>query len=225
MMWLAIVFSLVEPPAAEPAAAVRTGDEPRTAEQAMQDRAMSHFDAGRLDEALAELAEGYRLYQKPSYFFNVGQIQRKKNNCHEAMVAYERFLSEATSPSEEMRVIATDHLTEARQCERAEKRRILRVTGWSLVGVGGAAAIGAAAFAIAAKRDSDRASRDAFDPALMAAGERADRFAIGFSIGALVAGLSGATLLWLAPSAAPAAPRLGMTWDGDALSVAYSRRF
>jgi hypothetical protein len=225
MTWIAIALLMLEPAPAEPVAAEVTSQQARTPEQALQERAMSHFDAGRLDEALAELAEGYRLYKKPSYFFNVGQIQRKRSNCHEALVAYERFLSEATAPSEEMRVIATDHLAEARQCERARKRRSMRVTGWSLVGVGGAAAIGAALFALEAKRDSDKASSRPYDPALTAAGERADRFAIGFSIGALVAGISGATLLWLAPSAAPAAPRLGMAWDGDALRLAYSQRF
>jgi tetratricopeptide (TPR) repeat protein len=190
----------------------------------MQDRARSYYDAGRYDEALAELAEGYRVYKKPNYFFNVGQIQRKKNNCREAVAAYERFLSEAAAPTEEMRTIAVDHLAEARDCESAHKRRIMRAAGWSLIGVGAASAIAAGLFALEAKRDSDRASRGPYDPSVMADGERADRFAIGLSIGALVTAVSGATLLWLAPRTA--APHLSVSWDGGGvLSVAYRRGF
>ena len=107
------------PTAPEPTAAPPPSDQADTTEtdpeQALVEAAARDYDQGRFEEAAAKLEEGYRLYQKPLYLFNLGQVHRLQKDCAAAEAAYRRYL-DAASLQDEHRSLAAKHHTEMSAC-------------------------------------------------------------------------------------------------------------
>jgi hypothetical protein len=62
-------------------------------------RARAHFDAGsrlyqqgHYDQALDELTAGYNLDPRPEFLYSLGQVQRRRGHCSEALTFYRRYL-------------------------------------------------------------------------------------------------------------------------------------
>jgi tetratricopeptide (TPR) repeat protein len=57
------------------------------------DRGSSLYQQGRYDEAFAELSAGYQLDPRPELLYSLGQTERKRGHCKEAIEYYERYLA------------------------------------------------------------------------------------------------------------------------------------
>lgn len=76
-----------------PAAEAQTPDA-RAEARARFERGVALFDEGRLDAALAEFQEAYRIAPSYAVFFNLGQVHARLGNAVEAVEAFERYLAE-----------------------------------------------------------------------------------------------------------------------------------
>jgi hypothetical protein len=66
--------------------------------------AQAHFDLGsllyqqgRYDDALGELTAGYKLDPRPEFLYSLGQTERKRGRCKEALDYYQRYLDTGLS--------------------------------------------------------------------------------------------------------------------------------
>ncbi|HZS39853.1 MAG TPA: tetratricopeptide repeat protein [Polyangia bacterium] len=50
------------------------------------------YQQGRYDEALAELTRGYELDARPEFLYSLGQTERKRGRCKQALDYYQRYL-------------------------------------------------------------------------------------------------------------------------------------
>src|SRR5438552_411056 len=111
-----VVLASAQDPAAAPAGTDGGADGAAAdPEKALVERAVRAYDEGRFDEAVADFSEGYRLYRKPPYLFNLGQAQRQQKKCGDALGAYRQFLSEAPA-DDERRPLATRRVAEMQKC-------------------------------------------------------------------------------------------------------------
>jgi hypothetical protein len=93
----------------------------------------------------------------------------------------------------------------------AETGHTRRIIGWSLVGAGGALAVGAVVAGLIAKSNSDKLTsasqsmgQNVFDPSWESTGKNANRAMIGLAIGAGAAAVAGVIVLVTAPSSVEA---------------------
>jgi hypothetical protein len=80
-----LLFALLH--AAQPARA----DE-RANAKAHVERGSALYQQGHYDEAFAELSAGYQLDPRPELLYSLGQTERKRGHCKEAIEFYERYL-------------------------------------------------------------------------------------------------------------------------------------
>jgi tetratricopeptide (TPR) repeat protein len=72
----------------------------------------SYFDDGRLDEALHEFREAYRISRRPGFQYNIAVCQEKLGRIDGAIEAFERYLREA--PAAPDRATVEQRLAELR---------------------------------------------------------------------------------------------------------------
>ena len=72
----------------------------------------SYFDEGRLEEALHEFREAYRISRRPGFQYNIAVCQEKLGHTDGAIEAFERYLREA--PAAPDRATIEERLTELR---------------------------------------------------------------------------------------------------------------
>lgn len=217
----------LSPDAGSPDAAASASDA-ADPERALLARAAHAYDEGRFDDALRELEDGFRLYGKPAYLFNLGQVHRQRKNCDGALTAYDRFLALAPL-ADEHRAVALLHQSEMKRCATPvvvpavataplppivqrpalppepappSGRRWMKPAGLTALGLALVSGGAAAYFAADAKSISDEVSQGGsrFNADRDAEGRSAQTKAIGFSASALVLAGAGAALLYFAPA-------------------------
>jgi hypothetical protein len=88
----------------------------RAEARARFERGVALFDEGRLDAALAEFEEAYRIAPNPAVLFNLGQVHARLGHAVQAVDAFERYLAaESDRISAERRALAERELATQRE--------------------------------------------------------------------------------------------------------------
>jgi tetratricopeptide (TPR) repeat protein len=134
------------------------------------EEAKAAFAAKDFDKAIALFEQAYAKTGEPNYLFNIGRVYEEKGDIETAVAKYQEFVKQP-GVELEARQIATDRLKVLRQTleqleadenqgqaitpdrpptaeeqQEAERRRKMRLAGYSLLGVGGAALVIGAVF-------------------------------------------------------------------------------
>jgi hypothetical protein len=211
------------------------------------DRAEKLYDEGLFHEALARYLEFRRREARPAFLFNIGQIYGELGQCHKAVEAYDQYLAEAP-PDAEGRPLAKLLRDGLHPCVRSPqssapaepflsvraeppqphpRAQLLRTSGYALLGLAVACAVGTGVFAALGMKYDSEASRlegRHYDPAAMdvwAKGERANLMTVVLGVSTLATAAGGASLLIFGPATTPpSGPRsvgsapVGLRWAG-----------
>jgi tetratricopeptide (TPR) repeat protein len=83
-------------------------------------RATTHYNLGRFEQALTEYTAAYEAFAAPLLLFNIGQCHRNLGNHERAVFFLESFLREATEITPEQRQLADELLRESQTALRAQ---------------------------------------------------------------------------------------------------------
>lgn len=162
--------------------------EPEGDPEALSSAAVERFEAKDYDGAVELFEQAYAIDPQPNYLFNIGRVYEEKGDLENAVVFYQRFVSqpgvdiesrqaaterlkvlrealaqleangeptdETTEPTDET-TQPTDETTEPtttppdddpEAAKAVKRKKTLRITGYSLMGAGGAALIVGAVF-------------------------------------------------------------------------------
>src|SRR5262249_17380323 len=97
---LVVAFSLVQVPLLVGARPARAQEALRPATHKRLDSAMKLYKEHKYDEAIKQLREGYALQGSPVFLFALGQAERMRGNCREAVIYYQAFLDAHPLPSQ-----------------------------------------------------------------------------------------------------------------------------
>jgi len=243
---------------AEPAApaAAASSSAPTAADAASwYERAEAEWRQGDSSAARESMRRSYELSGRPELLFNLGQLSRELGECEAALRYYREYLGRIGSGGREHDARRAVAELEGRCAPAAAKPppgpppsapepaywTAPRVVGWSAVGVGAAAAAGAAYFALSAadaERDLESlqssTSRDgsgavAWDGGANereAEGERAETWGRVFAAAAVTFVAGGAFLVIANPGSerSEAAP-VSVGWTGRELRAEYTLEF
>src|SRR5258708_4994718 len=106
-----VTFVVVLLAAAAPALA-QVGDEELA--RAHYLTAQSYYNQGRVDEALQNFNEAYRLSKRPAFHYNIAICQEKLGRIPEAVASYERYLAESPAATDATEVRAHIDVLKAR---------------------------------------------------------------------------------------------------------------
>lgn len=198
----------------EPEAAAGEG----TSTEGLAEEAKAAFAAKEFDKAITLFEEAYAKTGEPNYLFNIGRVYEEKGDIETAVAKYQEFVKQP-GVEIEARQIATDRLKVLRQTleqlradeaaktpgssidpgltpeeqERAARRRKLRIAGYSLLGVGGAAlVIGAVFGSLAIGKSNDAKDTPFVDEKLSLRNEAKGRAVVGdamLATGGVLAGV------------------------------------
>ena len=172
-----------ETPTEEPAAASPDVE----AADALSEQAVERFNARDFDNAIDLFKQAYALDAKANYLFNIGRVFEEKGDLQSAVDFYQRFVG-SESVDLESRQNATERISVLRETLRAmegdaepddpdpdpdpvgepttteptdtgpDRKRVFRIAGYSLMGVGGVALIAGGVFgglALGKRNDAD----------------------------------------------------------------------
>ena len=74
------------------AASPAVADDSKTAARQAYRRALQHYNLAEWSPALASFTEAYRLYEEPSFLFNIAQCHRQLGHQQDAITFYRSFL-------------------------------------------------------------------------------------------------------------------------------------
>ena len=210
------------------------------------DRAEKLYDDGFFHEALARYLEFRRRESRPAFLFNIAQIYGELGQCQRAVEAYDQFLAEAPADHDDrprakllrdglhpcVRSPQSSAPAEPFLSVRAEppqphpRAQLLRTSGYALLGMAVAAAVGTGVFAALGMKYDAEASRltgpyGQEEMEVWAKGERANLMTVVLGVTTLATGAAGAGLLIFGPATTPpsgsrsvgSAP-VGLRWTG-----------
>lgn len=191
--------------AEEAAASEAAPDEAGGDSEALSAAAVERFEANDYDGAVALFEQAYAVDSNPNFLFNIGRVYEEKGDLENAVVYYQRFLAQPgvdlesrQATTERLKVLrealaqlrgddagpAKDEGTaeppraepsDALDEKAAKRKKILRITGYSLMGAGGAGLIVGAVFGGLARGSVGDADADPFIDRKQAFRERAAR--------------------------------------------------
>lgn len=187
------IASAIEPDAAD-------GTDQSTEDLAAEAKAA--FAAKEFDRAITLFEQAYAKTGEPNYLFNIGRVYEEKGDIETAVAKYQEFVKQP-GVELEARQIATDRLKVLRQTleqlraeeagkdpkevapppvdeKRAARHRKMRLAGYSLLGVGGAALIIGAVFgSLAIGKSNDAKDTPFVDEKLSLRNEARGRAVVG----------------------------------------------
>src|SRR5262245_21061361 len=78
-----------------------SAEEPfKPAAQKRLETGMKLYKERKYDEAIKQLREGYAMQGSPVFLYALGQAERMRGNCREALIHYQAFLDSHPLPSQ-----------------------------------------------------------------------------------------------------------------------------
>ena len=162
--------------------------------ESLSEQAIAEFSAKNFDGAVALFQQAYEIDPNPNYLFNIGRVHEEAGNLEQAVEFYAKFVKqpgvdldsrevalerlkvlraiveETKEPDEDEPVVTDPEPVEPAPVaqpvddESERKRKVMRISGFALLGVGAGALIGGAVTGSLAQADRDAAfDRDQAD--------------------------------------------------------------
>lgn len=168
-------------------------------------RAVEKFEAKEYDAAVELFEKAYAADPEPNYLFNIGRVYEEKGDLENAVVYYQRFVSQSgvdlesrqtaterlkvlretldqleedkpdETPTEDITETPPEDTGEDEEAAAQQRKRNMRIAGYSVLGAGGALVIVGAVFGGAARSSANEADQDEFVDRTIALRDRARR--------------------------------------------------